>query len=89
MIVRIDKGFQKDVSRISDSKLKNTISEIIENIRQAENLLSIPGIKKLTGYKEFYRIKTGNYRIGLEYTKDHEIILIRFLDRKEIYRRWL
>ena len=88
MIVRIDKTFQKDVSKINDGKLKNTISETIEGIRKAENLLSITGLKKLTGYKEFYRIKIGNYRIGLEYSKDHEIILIRFLDRKEIYRKW-
>ena len=88
MIVRIDKSFQKDVSKINDAKLKRTISEAIENIQKAESLSSIVNLKKLTGYKEFYRIKLGNYRIGLEYTEDHEIILIRFLDRKEIYRKW-
>lgn len=88
MIVRIDKSFQKDISKINDAKIKGTIAEIIENIKASDNLFAITNLKKLTGYKEFYRIKTGNYRIGLEYTKDHEVVLIRFLDRKEIYKRW-
>ena len=88
MIVRVDKSFQKDISKINDAKIKRSISETIESIQQAENLFLITNLKKLTGYKDFYRIKLGNYRIGLEYTKDHEVILIRFLDRKEIYRKW-
>jgi mRNA interferase RelE/StbE len=88
MIVRIDKSFQKDINKINDAKIKLAVAEIIENIRKSENLSAITNLKKLTGYKDFYRIKSGNYRIGLEYTKDHEVILIRFLDRKEIYRKW-
>ncbi len=88
MIVRIDKSFQKDISKINDAKIKSAVAEIIESIRKSESLFAIANLKKLTGYKDFYRIKSGNYRIGLEYTKDHEVILIRFLDRKEIYRKW-
>ena len=81
MIVKTDKSFQKDVGKVNDTKLKHTLSEVIENIQNAENLSSIANLKKLTGFKDCYRI-------GLQYTKDNEIILTRFLDRKEIYRRW-
>ena len=88
MIVKTDKSFQKDVGKVNDAKLKQTLFEVIENIQKAENLSSISNLKKLTGFKDCYRIKVGNYRIGLQSTKDHEIILIRFLDWKEIYRRW-
>jgi len=88
MIVKTDKSFQKDVGKVNDAKLKQTLFEVIENIQKAENLSSISNLKKLTGFKDCYRIKVGNYRIGLQSTKDHEIILTRFLDRKEIYRRW-
>jgi mRNA-degrading endonuclease RelE of RelBE toxin-antitoxin system len=35
-----------------------------------------------------YRIRLGDFRIGLEHVADNEIILIRFLHRKEIYKRW-
>ena len=88
MIVKTDKSFQKDVGKVNDAKLKQTLFEVIENIQNAENLSTIANLKKLTGFKDCYRIKIGNYRIGLQYTKDNEIILTRFLDRKEIYRRW-
>ena len=81
MIVKTDKSFQKDVGKVNDTKLKHTLSEVIENIQNAENLSSIANLKKLKGFKDCYRI-------GLHYTKDNEIILTRFLDRKEIYRRW-
>lgn len=88
MIVGTDKSFVKDVGKVNDAKLKQNLAEVIENIQKAENLSSIPNLKKLAGFKGCYRIKMGDYRLGLEYNKDHEVILIRFLHRKEIYRYW-
>ncbi len=88
MIVRTDKSFVKDIGKINDAKLKENLAEVIESVQKAENLSSIANLKKLTGFKDCYRIKMGNYRIGLEYTKNHEVILIRFLDRKDIYKKW-
>jgi len=88
MIVKTDKSIEKDVGKVNDARLKQSLGEVIENIQKADNLFSIANLKKLSGFKDCYRIKLGNYRIGLEYTKDHEVILIRFLDRKEIYRKW-
>ncbi|WP_201279130.1 type II toxin-antitoxin system RelE/ParE family toxin [Leptolyngbya iicbica] len=40
---------------------------------------------KLKGYQAFYRIRIGNYRIGLKVT-DQEVIFVRLLHRREIYR---
>lgn len=88
MIVRIDKSFQKDVNKISDEKVKATIIEVIRHTQSAEHLSSINNLKKLTGHKNKYRIRLGNYRIGLEYNEDHELIFTRFLHRKEIYQKW-
>jgi mRNA interferase RelE/StbE len=59
MIVRIDKSFQKDVGKINDQKIKQSIAEIVKDVQQAENLLSIKNLKKLTGYRDFYRIRLG------------------------------
>ncbi|MGB5593914.1 MAG: type II toxin-antitoxin system RelE/ParE family toxin, partial [Crocosphaera sp.] len=39
----------------------------------------------LKGYQSFYRIKIGDYRIGIE-ADNNELIFVRFLHRKEIYR---
>jgi mRNA interferase RelE/StbE len=87
MIVKIDKTFHKDVNKIVDTKVKGAIAEIIEDIKAAETLTVLSNLKKIVGYKNMYRIRLGDYRIGLEYI-DNEIILIRFLHRKEIYKRW-
>jgi mRNA interferase RelE/StbE len=88
MIVRIDKSFQKDISKVSDAKVRRSVAETIEHIQESANLSSITNLKKLAGYKDFYRLRLGNYRIGIRYTSDHELTLIRFLHRKDIYQKW-
>ena len=88
MIVKIDKSFQKDVSKIHDVKLKSAIYEIIKQIQETDNISEISNLKKLKGHKDLYRIRLGNYRLGLEYTEEQELIFIRFLHRKEIYQKW-
>lgn len=88
MIVKIDKSFQKDVSRINDAKIKTAIAKSIEQVKNSGNLSSIANLRKLTGYKDLYRLRLGNYRIGLRYTEEQELVFIRFLHRKEIYQQW-
>ena len=88
MIVRIDKSFQKDLAKINDLKLKEAIFDIITSAKESTNLTSINNLKKLTGYKDMYRIRLGNYRIGLRFSDEHELIFIRLLHRKEIYNKW-
>jgi len=87
MIVKIDKTFQKDVGKINDAKIKSAVAEMIKQIKAADTLIGISNLKKLIGYKSMYRIRLGDYRVGLEYA-NNEIVLIRFLNRKEIYKRW-
>lgn len=42
-------------------------------------------IKKMRGYKTFYPIGLGDYRIGIEVI-ENTIIFTRFLHRKDIYK---
>jgi mRNA interferase RelE/StbE len=58
---------------------------MIEDIKHADNVSLINNIKKLKGYEKFYRIRIGDYRIGIEITEDY-VILTRILHRKDIYR---
>jgi mRNA interferase RelE/StbE len=85
MNLKIDKSFEKDTNKINDKSLKLKIVECIENILNVEMLEDIEELKKLKGFKKMYRIKIGDYRIGLKIESD-TIKLIRFLHRKEIYR---
>jgi hypothetical protein len=51
MIVKIDKSFQKDVNKINDQKIRSSIVETIQLIREAESLSAINNLKKLTGLR--------------------------------------
>jgi mRNA interferase RelE/StbE len=59
----------------------------IESIKEAKTLSEIPNIKKLKGYKDFYRFKFSAYRIGFQ-SKGNTVILITVQHRKEIYRKF-
>jgi mRNA interferase RelE/StbE len=87
MIVRIDKSFQKDLNKINDQKIKDSVVEIIRNIQLAQQLSAINNLKKLAGHKNKYRVRIGDYRIGIEYS-ENTLFFIRFLNRKEIYQKW-
>lgn len=84
MIVKIDKTFEKDTRKISDSKVFHQLAELIESLQLVDSVSEIKNLKKLKTFKDYYRIRLGNYRIGLQLHKN-EIILIRFLHRKDIY----
>lgn len=40
----------------------------------------------MRGCENFYRIRSGNYRIGCKITPDNAIIFYRVKSREEIYR---
>jgi len=58
-------SFLKAIRKIRDNQLKTDIVNAILNVESAENIKQINGLKKLTGYKQYYRIRIGNYRIGI------------------------
>jgi mRNA interferase RelE/StbE len=85
MKVLFERKFLKDISSVSDKKLKSSVEQIIIALEKASSLKEIPNIKKLKGEKGAYRIRIGEYRVGF-YTTGNIVVLARFLNRKEIYR---
>jgi mRNA interferase RelE/StbE len=85
MIVKIDKIFEKDTDKIKDKKVLFKIVDIIEKVREADDILSIKNIKKLKGSNKFYRIRMGDFRIGVIIGNDR-VEFIRCLHRKDIYK---
>lgn len=85
MVVKIDQRFEKDTDRIKDKKLLLRVAQVIGQVMEAESLEKISSIKKLQGYKEYYRIRIGDYRLGLRLEND-SVIFERFLSRKDIYK---
>ena len=85
MIVLIDRSFEKDTNKINDKSLLGKIADCIDDVHIASGINEINGIKKLSGFKKEYRIRIGNYRLGVVVEKDR-VEFIRCLHRKDIYK---
>ena len=85
MKVEVLAKFYKDIDKIRNKKLLNEIDETILLFQKAVSLKELVNIKHLTGYKNYYRIKMGDYRLGFSYDTD-TVYLTRFMHRKDIYK---
>ncbi len=87
MNVEFDTSFNRAIRKIKDKKILSDIKAVIINCENATSKSSIKGITKLVGYKSFYRIKIGYYRIGVE-IENKTITFITVLHRKDIYNKF-
>jgi mRNA interferase RelE/StbE len=78
-------SFARDLNRITDKSLLRRVREAIDNVEQAQSINDLPNLKKLKSNKNYYRLRIGDYRIGLA-LEDDALVFVRFLNRKEIYR---
>jgi mRNA interferase RelE/StbE len=85
MQVLFTKDFEKDIKKIKIKKLAFLVEEAILNVKNANDSSEIRNIKKLKGHNHAYRIRTGDYRIGI-YIDGNTVEFSCFLNRREIYR---
>ncbi|MBI5324756.1 MAG: type II toxin-antitoxin system RelE/ParE family toxin [Ignavibacteriae bacterium] len=85
MNIHYDNSFYSDLDNIDDKSVLSKLEKIITTIKTSNEFYKITAIKKLKGYDNFYRLRLGNYRIGIE-LKESKIIFSRFLHRKDIYK---
>lgn len=85
MQVEISRKFQKQLLKNTDKKLKVSIFQIIEDVEMANSIAEIKNIKKLSGFRNYYRIRYGNYRIGLKIVND-TVVFSAFNHRSDIYK---
>ena len=85
MKVLFEKKFLKNIDVLDDKDLKLRIEQIILTFENAEDFSQIKNLKKLKGHKSAYRIRMGEYRLGIFYEK-RKVIFTCFLHRKDIYK---
>ena len=88
MIVRFDKSFSKALDKIKDKNILQRIESVIQKAEEIDSFEQLSNTKKLIGFTVYYRIKIGDYRIGLELKNPNEIRLITILHRKDIYKKF-
>lgn len=79
------KSFLKELKKLKNKHLKNAINECIIQVETSENVTKIKNLKKLAGYDIHYRIRIGDYRIGIKIEKEI-VYFVVFEHRKDIYR---
>lgn len=78
-------SFARDLKNIKDRNLLKRVSRAIEDIEGAASPIDIANLKKLTGPGDFFRIRLGDWRIGLIIRAD-VVELVRCLHRRDMYR---
>lgn len=73
------------MGKLRDKTLLAKIKAEIEAVENAETLQAITSAKKLKGEDDCYRIRVGDYRIGLT-IEQGAVTFVRVLHRSEVYR---
>ena len=85
MKVLFEKSFGRDLKKIRDKRLLKQVQETIDQIKVAASIGDVSNVKKMQGFDTYYRIRVGEYRIGIEILEG-QVIFVCFLNRKDIYR---
>ncbi|MEW6620629.1 MAG: type II toxin-antitoxin system RelE/ParE family toxin [bacterium] len=86
MKIKYTKKFSQDIDKIKNqTTVKKRLWKLIQQIKETKELTTLKDVKKIQGYTEYFRIKVGDYRLGVKMKRD-TVDMVRFLHRKEIYR---
>lgn len=85
MKVEFKSSFLRDLKALRDKTLLARIQDIIEQLERDESPTKINNLKKLQGKGDYYRIRIGEFRLGL-IIKDDTIIFVRCLNRRDVYK---
>ena len=88
MNLEFDKSFSKSLEKIKEKSIQKKLIKIIDLVENSNSISELPNTKKMVGYVSYYRIKLGNYRIGLEKMDESTIRFIIICHRKDIYNKF-
>lgn len=78
-------SFDKDLSAISDIGVLRRVQRVIHQVEAARSFQDVPNLKRLEAKGKYFRIRVGDYRIGIVFDQG-AVSFVRCLHRREIYR---
>jgi mRNA interferase RelE/StbE len=88
MIVLFERSFSRSLEKLQDKQVKTRVKSLIILMEKIKSISELSGLKAIKGHLGFYRIRLGDYRVGIEITQNNEILLILVAHRKDIYKRF-
>ena len=76
----------KDAKKIKDQKLILRITRIVTELKNANSINEISAVKKISGNPFAYRIRIGDYRMGVILKDKDTLEILRILKREDIYK---
>lgn len=87
MRVAFRDSFAKDLKGVKEKGLLGRVREVIEAVEKADSLAELPNLKKLKGGGNYFRVRVGDYRVGVA-LENNTVVFVRFLNRKDIYKHF-
>ena len=87
MKAEFKKSFLKELRKLRNKSLKNSIADCIGQVESASRIDHVKNIKKLAGYDDYYRIRIGDYRVGIK-VEMNTVYFVVFEHRKDIYKKF-
>ena len=79
-------SFTKDLKKLKKISVYSEIKNLaFQTIPDYQNITEIKSLKKIKGHKNAYRIRVGDYRIGVFIQKE-TVTFSRVLHRRDVYR---
>jgi len=85
MNIQVNRVFLKELAKLPARERLKVEKLLFEEVESYKSLAQIPNFKKLKGYRNFYKIRFGDYRAGLKF-ENNTLYFERILHRKEIYK---
>ncbi len=85
MTVEYRKKFLKELSKLPKEYASAIETFVFEDLLLFDNLSSIGKVEKMTGYKDYFKIRFGNYRVDIK--KESDTVVIETVKHgREIYK---
>ena len=85
MKVEYRKKFLKELSKLPAEYRKRIEMFVFEELPNFSSLSDVGAVEKMTGYKNYFKIRFGSYRVGIKKESDY-IIVETVKHRKDIYK---
>ena len=86
MEVQYRQSFLRDLKKLKGQSVYQRIYELaFVKLSEIDTLRDVSSVKSMKGYPNRYRIRIGNYRIGIE-IQGNNVEVMRVLHRREFYR---
>jgi len=81
--------FLKDLAALP-AKTRGRVDQFVRVVLPSmANPALVGSLEKLQGYRDFYKVRFGDYRLGLRIDeKQRQLHVLRILHRREIYRHF-